>query len=127
MTDFGYPKSNRLLKAAEFKAVFNNPIFKVHQPHLMVFVSESETNQARLGMAITKKKVPTAVARNRIKRIIKEQFRLTYAVLPALDIVFIIKKSPQQLSNKQLRDEITTILRKTIHKASSGDKQRHES
>ena len=42
---------------------------------------------ARLGLVVTKKGNPKAVRRNRIKRIIREQFRRQAHALPAVDIV----------------------------------------
>lgn len=116
MTDYCYPKSKRLLKPAQFTAVFNKPLFKIHQTHFMAFVYDSEQHHARLGMAITKKKIPTAVARNRIKRIIREQFRHMHTELPALDIVFIIKKTTKDLSNNELREEVKDIFFKVTKK-----------
>jgi len=116
MTDYCYPKSKRLLKPAEFKPVFNQPLFKIHQPHFMAFAYDSESEQARLGMAITKKRIPTAVARNTIKRIIREQFRHKHPELPALDLVFILKQSTKDLSNDQMRHQVNEILAKVIAK-----------
>lgn len=116
MTDFCYPKSKRILKPAEFKPVFNQPLFKVHQSHFMAFVYDSNQPQARLGMAITKKRIPTAVARNTIKRIIREEFRHKHSKLPALDMVFILKKSTKDLTKAQMRQQINEILAKTISK-----------
>lgn len=119
MTDYCYPKTKRLLKPDQFKAVFNKPLFKVHQTHLMAFVCDTHHEQARLGMAITKKKIPTAVARNKIKRTIREEFRHQHSELPALDIVFIVKQSTKALSNAELRLEVAEILSKTRKKYQS--------
>ena len=116
MTDYCYPKAKRILKPDEFKSVFNKPLFKVHQTHFMAFAYDSDQEQARLGMAITKKRIPTAVARNTIKRIIREQFRHKHPELPALDLVFILKKSTKDLSNDQMRQQVNDILAKTISK-----------
>lgn len=116
MTEYSYPKAKRILKPAEFKPVFNQPLFKIHQPHFMAFAYEAEKDQARLGMAITKKRIPRAVARNTIKRIIREQFRHKHPELPALDIVFILKQSTKDLSNEQMRQQIDEILAKVISK-----------
>lgn len=116
MTDYCYPKAKRILKPDEFKSAFNKPLFKVHQTHFMAFAYDSEHEQARLGMAITKKRIPTAVARNTIKRIVREQFRHKHAELPALDLVFILKKSTKDLSNEQMRQQINDILAKVITK-----------
>ena len=116
MTDYCYPKAKRLLKPAEFKSVFNQPLFKIHQTHFMAFAYDANKDQARLGMAITKKRIPRAVARNTIKRIIKEQFRHKHAELPALDIVFILKQSTKDLTNDQMRQQIDEILAKVMAK-----------
>ncbi len=116
MTDYCYPKTKRLLKPDEFKSVFNQPLFKIHNSHFMAFAYDSKSEHARLGMAITKKRIPRAVARNTIKRIIREQFRHKHSQLPALDLVFILKKSTKALSNDQMRQEIDDILAKVITK-----------
>ncbi|WP_296405151.1 ribonuclease P protein component [Psychrobacter sp.] len=116
MTKYCYPKAKRLLKPAEFKSVFNQPLFKVHQTHFMAFAYDADQDQARLGMAITKKRIPTAVARNTIKRILREQFRHKHSGLPALDIVFILKKTTKELSNDQMREEIDDLLVKITAK-----------
>jgi ribonuclease P protein component len=42
---------------------------------------------ARLGLVVTKRGNPKAVRRNRLKRIIREQFRQRANSLPAVDIV----------------------------------------
>ena len=54
----------------------------------------------RIGMAVTKK-IGTAVVRNRVKRVLRECFRLHQALLPpALDLVIVPKRLlvPEQLT-----------------------------
>jgi ribonuclease P protein component len=51
----------------------------------------NDKGYARLGLAISKRKVRKAVARNRIKRLVRESFRLNQANLPAADIVVLAK------------------------------------
>lgn len=48
---------------------------------------------ARLGIVVAKKNVKLAVARNRLKRIVRESFRLQQQSLHGLDIVVVIKKN----------------------------------
>ena len=53
----------------------------------------------RVGMAVTKK-IGTAVMRNRVKRVLRECFRLHQALLPpAVDLVIVPKRhlKPEQL------------------------------
>lgn len=54
---------------------------------------------ARLGTAVSKKVRKRAVDRNRIKRIVRESFRLRAPTLPALDVVISIS------TRRPLRDE----------------------
>ena len=85
--------------------------FKAHTTHLLAFAVCNDQEQARLGLAITKKKVPTAVARNRLKRRIRENFRL-YHNLPAVDMVVIVKQSLNHVPDVQLTAEIQLLLQK---------------
>ncbi|WP_413191350.1 ribonuclease P protein component [Psychrobacter sp. AT9] len=107
-----FTKAQRLLTPAAFREVFDAPERKLHQSHLMAFVRTNTHEQPRVGMAITKRKVPTAVARNLIKRQIREQFRVKSSVLENKDIVFIVKKSIKGLDNKELKNEIINIFKK---------------
>lgn len=54
---------------------------------------------ARLGTAVSKKVRKRAVDRNRIKRIVRDSFRLRAPTLPALDVVISIS------TRRPLRDE----------------------
>jgi len=78
----------------------------------MAFVRTNTHEQPRVGMAITKRKVPTAVSRNLIKRQIREQFRIKASSLENKDIVFIVKNSVKGLSNKEIKMEVINIFKK---------------
>jgi len=107
-----FTKEQRLLTPAAFREVFDAPERKLHQSHLMAFVRANTHEQPRVGMAITKRKVPTAVARNLIKRQIREQFRIKASSLENKDIVFIVKNSVKGLSNKEIKMEVISIFKK---------------
>ncbi|AMN50764.1 ribonuclease P protein component [Psychrobacter sp. P2G3] len=107
-----FTKEQRLLTPAAFREVFDAPERKLHQSHLMAFVRTNTHKQPRVGMAITKRKVPTAVARNLIKRQIREQFRTKSFILENKDIVFIVKKSIKGIDNKELKNQINNIFKK---------------
>ncbi|AAZ19993.1 ribonuclease P protein component [Psychrobacter arcticus 273-4] len=107
-----FTKEQRLLTPTAFREVFDAPERKLHQSHLMAFVRTNTHEQPRVGMAITKRKVPTAVTRNLIKRQIREQFRVKAFSLENKDVVFIIKNSVKGLSNKELKTEINNIFKK---------------
>ena len=107
-----FTKAQRLLTPAAFRYVFDAPDRKLHQSHLMAFVRTNDANQARVGMAITKRKVPTAVERNRIKRQVREQFRKQSEKLENKDIVFIVKNFNKSISNIEIKNEINNIFKK---------------
>lgn len=87
----GFDKSQRLLTPSSFKKVFDKPIKKIHSQHLLLFVANTEQAHARLGLAITKKKLKKAVDRNTLKRHTRQIFRQQALVLPAYDCVLIVK------------------------------------
>ncbi len=110
--NFCFTKQQRLLTPAAFREVFDAPERKLHQSHLMAFVRSNTLDQPRVGMAITKRKVPTAVSRNLVKRLIRENFRTQAFKLENKDIVFIVKTSVKGISNKDLKKEINNIFKK---------------
>jgi ribonuclease P protein component len=59
----------------------------------------SSVDHARLGMTASAKRVRTAVNRNRIRRVIRESFRLVAAQFPRLDIVVIVKEAAREADN----------------------------
>jgi ribonuclease P protein component len=69
-------------------------------------LSDDSSKNNRLGLAIAKKRVKLAVQRNRIKRIIRESFRLNQHVLPAIDMVVMVKSGIDQLDNKEINKEL---------------------
>ena len=111
-TNARFTKDQRLLTPAAFREVFDAPERKLHQSHLMAFVRTNTHEQPRVGMAITKRKVPTAVSRNLIKRQIREQFRVKASILENKDIIFIIKNSIKGISKVELKNEINNIFKK---------------
>ena len=101
----GFPRSSRLLKAAEFRRVFQRPS-KSADRYFTLLARSSSLDHPRLGLAISKKHIKRAVDRNRIKRIVRESFRLHQADLPALDFVVMAKGGAQKLSNAVLFDAL---------------------
>ena len=70
------PKYAKLLKAADYNHVFDKPA-RSSDRYFTVLARPNKLLNARLGMAFAKKRVKRAVARNRLKRISRESFRLT--------------------------------------------------
>jgi ribonuclease P protein component len=57
---------------------------------LIVYGAENGRDYPRLGISVGRKKIRSAAARNRVKRLIREAFRLSKADLPAgVDLVVV--------------------------------------
>lgn len=66
-------------------------------------VAQSNTfSYPRLGLRISKKYLKHAVERNRVKRVIRESFRLNQYRLKDLDVVLIAKKGINTFSNQRI-------------------------
>ena len=69
------PKHVKLLKAADYNHVFDKPA-RSSDRYFTVLARPNKLLNARLGLVFSKKRVKRAVARNRLKRISRESFRL---------------------------------------------------
>lgn len=118
MSDFGFSKKLRLLGAADYQPVFKNARYKVSCQHILVLAVDSNTPFPRLGLVIAKKNIAKAVARNRVKRIIRESFRHNQGLLPALDIVILARSGLGTLDNELVRKKIKRHWQDLLQKAS---------
>lgn len=105
---FCFCKTKRLLSSNDYKVVFDHPTKKIHTEHFLLFVYKSDKHFARLGLAITKKKIKHAVDRNYIKRCTREAFRLAQHDLPFVDCVLVVKRHPHQ--DSLIFREINTLF-----------------
>ena len=69
---------------------------------------------ARLGLVVPNRHAPLAVARNAIKRVLREAFRLRRGALPDGDLVFRLVSRPPALGltalKRQVRAEADALL-----------------
>ena len=98
-TGADFPRDCRLLKPAEYRSVFSNPV-KSSDNYFTVLCRKSGRNSARLGLAVSKKNSRLAVARNRIKRVIRESFRHNKVTLGGIDYV-VLSRMGANSANKQ--------------------------
>ncbi|MGN1037767.1 MAG: ribonuclease P protein component [Mailhella sp.] len=86
-----WPRERRITRRAEYSACYSGGK-RFFTKYFVVFAFRSGTSDAgRLGLAVTKK-CGNAVARNRIKRVLRSFFRLNQDKMPAMDIVVTPKK-----------------------------------
>lgn len=109
MTDNTFPRSSRLLTAADYKAVFDSTELKVSSKHFLVLAKVTEAHSARIGLIIAKKNVKKAVQRNRLKRQIRQAFRTNKDLLDRLDLVVLAKKDADKLTNPAVASQLNHL------------------
>ncbi|CAM2953459.1 MULTISPECIES: ribonuclease P protein component [Vibrio] len=90
-----------MLTPEHYKNVFQQA-HRAGSPHFTIIARNNNLSHPRLGLAVPKKQIKTAVGRNRFKRLSRESFRLQQHKLPNKDFVVIAKNSAQYLSNEEL-------------------------
>jgi ribonuclease P protein component len=85
-----FPKSVRLRKRADFVKLSVSQK-KVSVKGFLIVWQSNDYADPRLGVTVSKK-VGSAVTRNRVKRLIREVFRLHRLNIPAVDINIIARK-----------------------------------
>jgi len=115
-----FPKSRRLLSSKEFEWVFADASIRASNQHLLILSRPSANTGPKLGLIIAKKHVRLAVERNRIKRIIRENFRQHQHQLPAINAIVLARKGLDKLENKQIHDLLELLWQKIRKKAHQG-------
>lgn len=114
MPDLRFPRSNRLLKSAEFQPLFDKPDFRISNgPFLLLARRRPPNADPRIGLVTGKRRVRRAVDRNRIRRLTRESFRLRKAALPPLDIVILVRgtlQNPDRTTTASQLDSLWTGL-----------------
>jgi ribonuclease P protein component len=108
-----HPRSARLLRPADF-ARMRESSRRLSTPHLAIQYRANQAQTARLGMAVSRRVSKLAVVRNRIRRQIRESFRLHRTHLPATDILVIARPSAAMQSNHALRQDLDALWSRLV-------------
>ncbi|MFQ5469639.1 MAG: ribonuclease P protein component [Gammaproteobacteria bacterium] len=100
-----FKRQDRLTHPNEYRYVFNDAV-KSPSQCFTVLIRTNNKSLARLGLAISKKNVKKAVWRNRIKRAVRESFRLNKRKLKGFDIIVIGRRHITDKTNRQLRNAL---------------------
>ena len=96
-----FSRHNRLTKPAEFRALFASGK-RIITRDLLIISRNNQLPVARLGMAISKKNVPQANKRNRLKRIIRDSFRNNQHHMTGMDVLVLATKHSYKSSSQAL-------------------------
>jgi ribonuclease P protein component len=114
-----HPRSARLLRPGDFTALRHSGK-RLATKHFQCEFRPNETRSARLGMAVSRRVSKRAVERNRIRRQIRETFRLQRPNLPPCDILIIARTAAATADSRTLRLELVELWRKFAAQAAAG-------
>lgn len=109
MRSFSFPKRSRLLKRKDFVNL-NQSGRRLHSEHFTVVFNQNKLGITRLGITVSKK-TGNAVKRNKVKRLIREFFRLHKNYFPCgYDIVISAKKNASSLDFRKIKEELSELI-----------------
>ena len=110
MTDARFPRQARVRASADFDRIFRQGR-RVALPSLALHWL-SDGQPARLGLAVSRKVDPHAVGRNRIKRVLRDDFRHLRATLADGAYVCVARAPAAAATPTALREALRQLLRR---------------
>lgn len=111
MGSFSFKKEEKILKRAEFINLNVNGA-RHHTKNFVVILKQNTSDITRLGITASKK-FGNSVKRNRVKRLIREFFRLNKQQIPkGYDIMIIALKESNNLNFSKIKKELGELLLK---------------
>jgi len=111
-----FPRRARLTEPDDYSQVFKRCRYRLTDRCFTVLAISSQLDRPRLGLAISRKAARNAVARNRIKRVIRESFRHWQTRLDSLDIVVLGRAGVATQPNKALDAALEKLWTQLIEK-----------
>ncbi len=107
--DFSFSKKGRLLKRKDFVNL-NYQVKRIYTQNFLILLKKNSLSYSRLGITVSKK-IGKAVKRNRIKRLIREFFRLNKSKLPkGYDMNIIARADISRLKLQDVEKELKDVL-----------------
>lgn len=106
-------KSEKLKKNFEFKKARKKGTSYRNGAYVLT-IADNNTKHHRLGMSVSSRRIPLAVNRNRIKRLIREVFRINKPGLKGgpYDIIVSIRQAPSRSVGYQAAEKSLLALLK---------------
>jgi ribonuclease P protein component len=106
---YGFPSRYKLKKTDEFSSVFSFRR-RIFGDCLALHYQPNSLGHPRLGIVVGKKTARRAVARNYMRRVLREWFRLNRETLDGLDLVVRVQKSFGRAESGLVREELQRLL-----------------
>lgn len=109
MGDFRFLREYRLLTAGDFRGVFGSTAIRVSHRHFLLLAVPNGRSHPRLGLVLAKKNLRLAIQRNRVRRLIRESFRLNRSRLPPVDLVILARRGLEERDNADIRNILNQL------------------
>lgn len=106
-----FKPEQRLRCETEFDAVFSDPL-RSRDQYFLLLIRKNNKSHSRIGLIVSKKKIRRAVSRNRVKRIVRDSFRLHQHQLPAVDVIILAYKHADEVDSLTLRHSLNNHWQK---------------
>ena len=111
-----FTPAHRLHRKAEFDLLYREGR-RYADNFFLALARDNSLAHPRLGLSISAKAVGNAVNRNRVKRVVRESFRLNLTRLPAADIVINARGSAKTAENEFLMRSLEQLWDKLARHA----------
>ena len=110
----GFPRALRLRKPGEFRRVYANGR-RLSNEFFTINVEANALEQPRLGMSVAVRTLGSAVARNRVRRLIRESFRHHQAGMqPPVDVIVGVRTAARAAPVQELRASLERLWQKLM-------------
>lgn len=108
--DFSFPKRERLSKSKDFKRVYEAGRL-ICNKYLLLYSLSTQNPYRRIGFSVSKK-IGKSCKRNRIKRLLREVYRLNRPRLKGgVDIVVVARTGVGELDLQSLKDCLLELFK----------------
>jgi len=112
---FKFSRRQRILSGRRFSQIYDRRA-SAADSNLIVYAAANDLDFPRLGLSVGRKH-GNAVRRNRIRRGLREAFRLSQHELPVGFDFILIPRVTDELSLEDYRKSLLTLTRQAAHRA----------
>lgn len=108
---FRFSRRQRLKKVSDFNRVYSEGR-RIASWSLILIFGASPVEVTRLGISVSKK-IGKAVVRNRVKRLLREAFRLNkHKLKKGYDILLVARKGVESLKFQEVEAQVLELFRR---------------
>ncbi|MBL7584986.1 ribonuclease P protein component [Staphylococcus saccharolyticus] len=103
-------KAYRIKKNSDFQTIYKKGKSVANRQFVVYTYNNKENKHFRLGISVSKK-LGRAVTRNKIKRAIRENFKVHKQDIIAKDIIVIARQPANDMTTLEIQDSLEHVLK----------------